>query len=30
LVLCENGSHTEGPAPKIWETLKKHGLSGPI
>jgi polyhydroxybutyrate depolymerase len=30
VVLCENGSHTEGPAPKIWETLKKHGLSGPL
>ena len=30
VVLCENGSHTEGPAPKIWETLKKHGLAGPL
>lgn len=30
VVLCENGSHTEGPAPVIWETLKKHGFSGPL
>jgi polyhydroxybutyrate depolymerase len=30
VVLCENGSHTEGPAPLIWETLKKHGRSGPL
>jgi poly(3-hydroxybutyrate) depolymerase len=30
VVLCENGGHTEGPAPLIWETLKKHGLTGPL
>jgi len=30
VVLCENGGHTQGPAAEIWETLKKHGLSGPL
>jgi polyhydroxybutyrate depolymerase len=30
VVLCENGGHTEGPAARIWQTLKKHGLSGPL
>lgn len=30
VVLCENGQHTEGPANVIWDTLKKHGLKGPL
>jgi polyhydroxybutyrate depolymerase len=30
VVLCENGSHTQGPADDIWATLKKHGRSGPL
>ncbi|HKU37803.1 MAG TPA: PHB depolymerase family esterase [Polyangiales bacterium] len=30
VVLCENGSHVEGPADVIWQTLKKHGLRGPL
>jgi polyhydroxybutyrate depolymerase len=30
VILCENGSHTQGPAAEIWETLKKHGLNGPL
>ena len=30
VVLCTNSGHTEGPADLIWETLKKHGLHGPL
>jgi len=30
VVLCNNSGHTEGPADLIWETLKKHGLRGPL
>ncbi len=30
VVLCENGSHTQGSATEAWETLQKHGLSGPL
>jgi polyhydroxybutyrate depolymerase len=30
VVLCENNGHTEGPAPLIWETIKKYGLNGPL
>jgi polyhydroxybutyrate depolymerase len=30
VVLCQNSGHTEGPADLIWETLKKHGLRGPL
>jgi len=30
VVLCQNSGHTEGPADVIWETLKKHGLRGPL
>jgi polyhydroxybutyrate depolymerase len=30
VVLCNNSGHTEGPADVIWETLKKHGLRGPL
>jgi polyhydroxybutyrate depolymerase len=30
VVLCTNSGHTEGPATTIWETLKKHGKSGPL